>query len=122
MKRMEWLTSWVLILRHYAISSASKAGGYLANEISCDVADDLDCVSKEEFNEPWDMQWHSPIHLPWRKPHSGDEVPDDDESGDDAADMEYDANTVNDAAVLGLVGYLILPMIFLKEASEKYSG
>ncbi|KAL9258328.1 hypothetical protein AKJ16_DCAP06634 [Drosera capensis] len=80
------------ILRHYAISSSSKAGGYVANEISFDVADESDC----------DMHLHSPISLPWRTSHSGDQVPDDDESEDNATDMEYDENTVNDAAVLRL--------------------
>ncbi|KAK7401167.1 hypothetical protein VNO78_12487 [Psophocarpus tetragonolobus] len=74
-----------------------------------DATDDTTKVSvkktKGEFKEPWDYDnSYYPITLPLRKPNSGDpEILDEKEFGKAATNLEYDENTVNPAAELGLL-------------------
>ncbi|KAF7836357.1 DNA-directed RNA polymerase III subunit rpc4-like [Senna tora] len=67
-----------------------------------DAAIDASSVQKikKEYKEPWDYQSsYYPTSLPQRKPNSGDPK----ESGEAANSVEYDENTVNSAAELGLL-------------------
>ncbi|GAY62559.1 hypothetical protein CUMW_218780 [Citrus unshiu] len=59
---------------------------------------------KEDYKEPWNYDTYYPTTLPWRKPNSGDpEVLDQDEFGENTRNSEYDENSVNSAADLGLL-------------------
>ncbi|KAL9412018.1 hypothetical protein AB3S75_045596 [Citrus x aurantiifolia] len=59
---------------------------------------------KEDYKEPWNYDTYYPTTLPWRKPNSGDpEVLDREEFGENTRNSEYDENSVNSAADLGLL-------------------
>ncbi|ESR34860.1 RNA polymerase III RPC4 [Citrus sinensis] len=59
---------------------------------------------KEDYKEPWNYDTYYPTTLPWRKPNSGDpEVLDQEEFGENTRNSEYDENSVNSAADLGLL-------------------
>ncbi|KAH1140944.1 hypothetical protein GLYMA_12G006000v4 [Glycine max] len=119
-------------LRTYGISKSVDSGSpskYFANEqirsrhssvatedqnYACmiEVTDDDDDTTdasarkiKREYKEPWDYEnSYYPTTLPLRKPNSGDpEILDEKEFGEAASSAEYDENTVNSAAELGLL-------------------
>ncbi|KDO49941.1 hypothetical protein CISIN_1g0205542mg, partial [Citrus sinensis] len=58
---------------------------------------------KEDYKEPWNYDTYYPTTLPWRKPNSGDPVLDQEEFGENTRNSEYDENSVNSAADLGLL-------------------
>ncbi|KAH9647800.1 RNA polymerase III RPC4 [Citrus sinensis] len=66
---------------------------------------------KEDYKEPWNYDTYYPTTLPWRKPNSGDpEVLDQEEFGENTRNSEYDENSVNSAADLGLLLPKKLPL------------
>ncbi|XP_061369038.1 uncharacterized protein LOC133311921 isoform X2 [Gastrolobium bilobum] len=121
--------------------SSGTASEYLANEqngltrsltavedqsdpFMVDVTDDNTNASagktKRDYVEPWDyVNSYYPITLPLRKPYSGDpEILDEEEFGEAATSVEYDENTVNPAAALGL----LLPALPLVKQSVSIKG
>ncbi|KAK7312088.1 hypothetical protein VNO77_35661 [Canavalia gladiata] len=106
---------------HIGLRSCSATTEDQTDTCMIDVTDDTTNASaqkiKREYKEPWDYQ-HSyyPTTLPLRKPYSGDpEILDEEEFGEAATSVDYDENTVNPAAELGLLEKSEQPrMLFFK--------
>ncbi|XP_055960457.1 uncharacterized protein LOC126670056 isoform X2 [Mercurialis annua] len=71
---------------------------------------------EKEYVEPWNYYSYYPVTLPLRRPYSGDPaILDAEEFGEAFDDVEYDENSINAAADLGLMEENVEPsMLFLQ--------